>query len=71
MLKIIVIVVVVFVIYSAGALASYHLGKYYDDRHLEVEEIKDFDDCVNSHNPNILADPVRCVDAKGNVFFRK
>lgn len=71
MANLIVILIVVLVICSAGAFATYNIGKYFDEKIKNNEtKINNFDDCVNSGNAVIGADPIRCIDTQGNIYLR-
>lgn len=68
MLKLFTMAVIILAVCSAGAFASYSVGKYFDDRR---NDIKDFDDCVMAGNSAVAGNPIRCIDEDGNVFFKE
>jgi hypothetical protein len=66
MIKIISLVVIMIVVYSAGAFALYEAGKYFDSR--DNSKLESFDDCVASGYSVIQVYPRVCVDDLGNTY---
>ena len=61
------LMVVVLMISSAGALASYNIAKYFTEKNKVVDS---FDSCVASGYPIIESSPPKCIDSKGNIFYQ-
>lgn len=70
-LKLFGIGAIVLAICSAGAFATYHIGKYFDDKALEEEKIESFEDCIVAGNSAMGSNPIRCIDGDGNVFAKE
>lgn len=68
-MKIFAVVVIIFIVCSAGAFACYSVGEYFDSRGSDIE-INGFEECVNAVNSAISSNPIRCVDFSGNVFVK-
>jgi hypothetical protein len=63
--------IIVLAICSAGAFATYHLGKYYDDKIAQEEKIENFEDCVKAGDSAVSSSPLRCIDRTRNVFVKE
>lgn len=69
MIKMIGLVVVMIIVYSAGAFACYEVGKYIDNR--ITDETGNFEDCVSEGYSVIQVYPRICVDSNGNTYTEK
>jgi len=70
MLKILALAVIMLAISSAGALASYNIAKYFEEKNDNNGSIEDFEEGIASRNVSIEFDPVRCIDSNGTVFLQ-
>ncbi len=68
MIKMFVVAVIVLAICSAGAFATYNVGKYFDNKH-QQNEINSFEDCLNAGNSAITGNPLRCISSNGTVYL--
>lgn len=72
MMKMLTVAVVILAICSAGAFATYSVGKYFDDQRLANEQkVNSFEECANKGYTVMETHPEQCVDNNGNVFFRE
>lgn len=65
MIKIIGLVIIMIVVYSAGAFALYEVGKYFDNKD---NDKMNFDKCVAEGYSVIQVYPRICVDSEGNTY---
>ena len=66
MIKMVALVAIMMVVYSAGAFACYEVGKYIDNK--IDNEIENFDDCVAAGYSVMQVYPRVCVDSNGNTY---
>ena len=70
MIKMFAVAVIVLAICSAGAFATYNVGKYFDNKHQQSGiGINSFEDCVNAGNSAITGNPLRCISSNGTVYL--
>ncbi|MBM3231853.1 hypothetical protein FJZ21_00545 [Candidatus Pacearchaeota archaeon] len=69
MIKIIGFVVIMIIVYSAGAFALYEAGKYFDNK--MDNEIDGLDECINEGYSVIQIYPRVCVDKFGNNYIEE
>lgn len=68
MLKLFTMAVIILAVCSAGAFASYSVGKYFDELNGSQNDDFGFDDCVASGYSIIEIYPRICVDENGNTY---
>lgn len=66
MIKMVALVGIMIIVYSAGAFACYEVGKYIDNK--IDDEVKNFEDCVSEGYSVIQVYPRICVDSNGNTY---